>query len=261
MPRILIAVMLALIPLSPATADDKTPAAKISPAVRFKALMKQYAQEGRSRALARKFLELARTHPRDPVAVDALLWVASNVRTGKELSQALDTLKKKHLKNAKLGGLCRRLVRKSSPAAEKLLRELLKRSPHHSVKAQACFHLAAYLQRQIKQIKTLKDDPGQAKRLDQYYGKGFSKRLLSKNEKALSKEIERLYERVVKSFAAVKIGEGTMGAAAKKSLFAVRHLSLGKTAPEITGKDTAGKPFKLSDYRGKIVLLDFWGHW
>ena len=27
------------------------------------------------------------------------------------------------------------------------------------------------------------------------------------------------------------------------------------------GKDIDGKRFKLSDYRGKIVVLDFWGNW
>ncbi|MBL8857631.1 MAG: redoxin domain-containing protein [Planctomycetes bacterium] len=36
---------------------------------------------------------------------------------------------------------------------------------------------------------------------------------------------------------------------------------LGKLAPEISGEDIDGKPFKLSDYRGKVVMLDFWGHW
>jgi hypothetical protein len=35
----------------------------------------------------------------------------------------------------------------------------------------------------------------------------------------------------------------------------------GKPAPEIEGTDLDGKSFKLSDYRGKVVLLDFWGHW
>ena len=36
---------------------------------------------------------------------------------------------------------------------------------------------------------------------------------------------------------------------------------VGESAPEIEGEDLDGKKFKLSDYRGKVVLLDFWGHW
>jgi len=36
---------------------------------------------------------------------------------------------------------------------------------------------------------------------------------------------------------------------------------IGTIAPEIEGEDLDGKRFKLSDYRGKVVVLDFWGHW
>jgi cytochrome oxidase Cu insertion factor (SCO1/SenC/PrrC family) len=38
-------------------------------------------------------------------------------------------------------------------------------------------------------------------------------------------------------------------------------LAVGQAAPEIEGTDLDGVPFKLSDYRGKVVVLDFWGHW
>ena len=31
--------------------------------------------------------------------------------------------------------------------------------------------------------------------------------------------------------------------------------------PEIDGVDFDGKPLKLSDYRGKVVVLVFWGSW
>jgi thiol-disulfide isomerase/thioredoxin len=44
-------------------------------------------------------------------------------------------------------------------------------------------------------------------------------------------------------------------------LFEIRHLSLGKLAPEVEGYDLDNKPMKLSEYRGKVVLLVFWGTW
>jgi cytochrome oxidase Cu insertion factor (SCO1/SenC/PrrC family) len=36
---------------------------------------------------------------------------------------------------------------------------------------------------------------------------------------------------------------------------------VGDLAPDFEAKDVEGKPFKLSDYRGKVVVLDFWGFW
>ena len=44
-------------------------------------------------------------------------------------------------------------------------------------------------------------------------------------------------------------------------LFVMQNLSVGKEAPEIAAADLDGVEFKLSDYRGKIVFLDFWGDW
>ena len=38
-------------------------------------------------------------------------------------------------------------------------------------------------------------------------------------------------------------------------------LEIGKVAPDIEGVDTDGVKFKLSDYRGKVIVLDFWGDW
>ena len=40
-----------------------------------------------------------------------------------------------------------------------------------------------------------------------------------------------------------------------------QRLEPGLPAPDIEGHDLDGVPFKLSDYRGKVVLLDFWGDW
>lgn len=55
-----------------------------------------------------------------------------------------------------------------------------------------------------------------------------------------------------------------LGKRAAKALAGVKNLGnlvVGKVAPEIRGKDLDGKPMKLSDFRGKVVLVDFWATW
>jgi thiol-disulfide isomerase/thioredoxin len=55
-----------------------------------------------------------------------------------------------------------------------------------------------------------------------------------------------------------------LGKRAAKALAGVKNLAnlvVGKVAPEIRGKDLDGKPMKLSDFRGKVVLVDFWATW
>ena len=38
-------------------------------------------------------------------------------------------------------------------------------------------------------------------------------------------------------------------------------LNVGNRAPDREGVDTTGKKISLSDYRGKVVVLDFWATW
>lgn len=53
----------------------------------------------------------------------------------------------------------------------------------------------------------------------------------------------------------------TLGEEAARQLVELRTLRVGLTAPEIADEDLGGARFKLSDYRGKVVLLVFWGSW
>lgn len=41
----------------------------------------------------------------------------------------------------------------------------------------------------------------------------------------------------------------------------IENFKMGAPAPEIAGQDLDGVKFKLSEYRGKVVMLDFWGYW
>src|SRR5215211_2875420 len=38
-------------------------------------------------------------------------------------------------------------------------------------------------------------------------------------------------------------------------------VDVGRKAPEITGETVSAVPVKLSQYQGKVVLLDFWASW
>jgi peroxiredoxin len=53
----------------------------------------------------------------------------------------------------------------------------------------------------------------------------------------------------------------TLGQQADSHLIELRALRLGAPAPEIAGQDLDGAPLKLSDYRGKVVVLVFWAAW
>ena len=53
----------------------------------------------------------------------------------------------------------------------------------------------------------------------------------------------------------------TLGAVAEAKLDEMHNIVPGKPAPEIDGVTLDGKPLKLADHRGKVVVLVFWGSW
>ena len=66
---------------------------------------------------------------------------------------------------------------------------------------------------------------------------------------------------IIDQYADIPIDNTTFGALATKQLYDLENLQVGQVAPDIVGKDLDGVEFRLSDYRGKVILLDFWGHW
>lgn len=255
--RIVSTVTLILSAACPTLAEESpSPAAK-----QLKSLVDQYDQEGGATTFAKRFLAFAEEHPKGPVAADALLWIVENVRGRTETTTALEVLTANHIGNKKLGPACGDIARSRSLAAEKLLRALLEKSPHAEVKAQACYYLAVLLESEAVVVDQLRAAPDLAPRVVQYYGKDYGEHLASLKPDELAKQREQVYETMLKSYSDVTAQDTKLGKVAERALFAIRHLSVGRVAPEIEGEDVFGKPLKLSDYRGKVVMLTFWGHW
>jgi hypothetical protein len=185
-----------------------------------------------------RFMEIAEKHPTDPAAVDALVWIATNSPYGDAGTKAIALLAKDHIQNEKMGQVVQRLAYMDTADAEKLLRSVLEKNPNRAAQAQAAYSLAQYLKNRAEY--RLKD-----------------KAAIEKT----SKEAEQLFEQVAEKYGDIKHYRGSLADAAQRDLFEIRNLGIGKVAPEIEGEDIDGQKFKLTDYRGKVVVIDFWGHW
>jgi len=53
----------------------------------------------------------------------------------------------------------------------------------------------------------------------------------------------------------------TVADLAKQHLYNLQHFAIGRQPPEITGTDSAGQKFKLTDSLGKVTLVEFWADW
>ncbi len=64
------------------------------------------------------------------------------------------------------------------------------------------------------------------------------------------------FRRVIKVYPESKAAEK-----AAPYIYEIEHLQIGMVAPEIVGKNASGKEIKLSQFRGQVVVLGFWGFW
>jgi len=180
-----------------------------------------------------EMLALLDVDPTSPEALEAAHWIILNTPDGPEVEKAADVMVRNHIQSTNMQALSHELERMRPAASRRLLEGMMEKNPQADVRGNACFTLA-----------TLQKDAAN-------YG----------SNKVATAEAVRLFERVISDFSQVKRKNGyLLPELAKPELSELRHLIIGKPAPEIEGEDLDGQPIKLSDYRGKVVGLVFWGH-
>jgi hypothetical protein len=214
---------------------------------------------------AQRFLDLARKNPGDAAAIESLAWVVVNSLGNADLvmlrSQAIDLLRTDHLQNSTLDRIFPLLTDVPSLEGELLLRTAMEKSPHRTVQGRGGFHLGRYFKVQAEIVRQLQFQPALAGNVEPYCGPELTRRLLKSFPDQLSAEAEKIFQRVADQYSLVRQDNSTLGKLVETELYELRHLSYGRTAPEIQGEDIDGKSFKLSDYRGKVVVISFWGNW
>ena len=273
-----------LLNLSMAAAQEKP----VAPAEQYRALLKEFGEaananwkaatdEEKKQAGARveplplKLLELAEKNPKEPWTLDALTQVitqeywldnySSHPGWGKDSRQAraIAILLRDHVRSDKLGETCKRVQFGFRKECETFLRTVLEKNPYKEVQGRACLSLALFLNGRLNRLDLLKDQPVVSKRYEGLYGKDYLDTLWRQDRAKAVAEVEAVFEQAADKYGDVKLPfGGTVGDNAKTELFAIRHLAVGKEAPAIEGPDQNGVRFKLSDYRGKVVLLYFW---
>ena len=214
---------------------------------------------------ATRLLALLKGAPND-VAADALIWIVVNDSNGTDFSeQALAALAKDHGANPKVGATFRALGELAPTVnVEKFLRAIVASSPDPELKSTATYHLARTLKGQfdvltmrLQNAKTAVDQEA----VEILNGKELVQKLKTTKPEVLSAEAQKLYEQFIAGGSEGRSGRRSLSGAAKSELFELKNLSVGCAAPETEGEDVDGKKFKLSDHRGKIVVLFFWGDW
>jgi peroxiredoxin len=79
----------------------------------------------------------------------------------------------------------------------------------------------------------------------------------------LSHEAEQLFETLIADYGDVKLKDSypeNVAEVARQQLHDLRNLQIGNLAPGFEAKDVDGNPIKLTDLRGKVVVLDFGSH-
>lgn len=231
---------------------------------------KAFLQRPRPDEIAPRFIDLAEKHPDDPAALDALSWVAMKCIFGPQCEKALGILARDYSRSERLKEFCEQSLHLyGGPFGpyEDFLRAVLKNSPHRDVRSRACLDLATYLKKAKEKMESwlvliaLPDglpQPWQGLEADPDF-----LRLKDRGLDKVAAESAALFQEVIDHYSDLRLEKWIPHSAvefAKGELFELRNLGVGAKAQEIVGKDVHGKPMKLGDHRGRVVVLDFGSH-
>jgi thiol-disulfide isomerase/thioredoxin len=200
-----------------------------------------------ARPMAQELIALIKANRQQPAVIEGLIALEGEMSHSLGVDEQLVQIAiKDQLANPEMGRLCS-LLRYSNndPAAEAILRAVAKEHPMREVRGMATYGLGEYFR------QTARDDWGRP--------------ITPEQTTALLADAEKQFVDVLENYADVLTSDGkNLRDLATSSLARVRnipHLTVGQPAPLLRGESVDGAAIDLADYRGKVVLIVFWGSW
>jgi len=189
------------------------------------------AQAKLAKEYSDKIYAIAEKSPKTQVGAQALGWILKHDLNSPNTGKAMDMLLKNFLHSPLLVPILSSL-KPEVAHVEKLVKPAAEKSKWAENQAAALLAWAEILQARAE--------------------------LAEKREDAakLNKEAEQKVTDLINKFGL--IDRGSYIRKARDIQYELQNLSVGKQAPDISGDDLDGQPFKLKDYRGKVVVLLFW---
>jgi len=224
-----------------------------------------------------KIFELAKQDPGAKTSFDAFSWIITNRRIRVEPlrpygTEAVALLRNHHTGATNIGQICRTLGNNwdlADPSALGFLQVAAEKNPDRQSRGFATLALGRFLKGKMEELQMFPLRPSST---NQWWLEANAR------YQAESKitDVQTLFSQAVKALETVRRdyadcpdlppqGAGhsrpPLGEQAAVDLFELSHLTLGREAPEVSRKDVEGHDLKLSQFRGKVVLINFWATW
>lgn len=187
--------------------------------------------------LAPTMQRIMQEHPDNASKMKAMSWLVMRATNLPQGQLALQELRDKHAADKGLLEVIDYLSHAQPIVAEPVLRIIRDKNPNIEEKAAATHGLAMCL---FAQSEGNPADP---------------------KAKAALAEAMGLFTEMVSTYKDVVCNGFKLADQAGAMIFEIENLQEGKPVPEVEGKDSTGASFKLSEYRGQVVVLVFWGSW
>ena len=193
----------------------------------------------------------------EEASLRAIGWLLSRANDGEIHKKVGEALVTHHRNNPKAAEALGQLSMPTQ-AGQDLFDLLISKSENNDVKGQASFAKLGYIGQAIQMAPMIKGNPQIAKMYPKVAD--YMTSLEDMDEEALMTQMQKVAE----EFGDVEVKGKKISKLVANQVKAIEirnAVKVGKVAPEIEGPDIDGTNFKLSDYRGKVVMLDFWGDW